>query len=43
MQALKTIKQRLNTGKDGIVIWITLAALRLLESALNEFVGISTS
>lgn len=35
VQALKTIKQCLNTGKDGIVIWITLAALRLLESALR--------
>lgn len=35
VQALKTIKQHLNTGKDGIVIWIVLVALRLLESAVR--------
>lgn len=35
MQALKTIKQHLNTEKDGIVIWIVLVALRLLESTIR--------
>lgn len=35
VQVLKTIKQHLNTGKDGIVMWITLATLRLLESVVR--------
>lgn len=41
VQVLRTIKQHLNTGKDGIVIWITLAALRLLESVVRVNLWVS--
>lgn len=41
VQVLKTIKQHLNPGKGGIVIWIMLAALRLFESALRTNLWVS--
>lgn len=43
VQVLKIIKPYQNTGKDGMVIWIMLAALRLLESALRVALWINFS